>query len=148
MFSTSTVFQSEVPYTKFGAYALLNHGGDHRAAAQALVRQGFGQKRQFVELAVVQEEIATATVEDPNYPANDDGNSQYLHDRIKGTYHWSPEAKTYLHWTGQVWREDLHQTLTHEFLVLSRERREQAAAKDRSASDANDCFGDMQSFSG
>ena len=130
VFSTSTMFQSEVPYTKFGAYALLNHGGDHKAAAQALVRQGFGQKRQFVELAVVQEEIATATAEDPNYPANDDGNSLYLHDRVKGTYLWCPEAKAYLHWNGKVWRDDLHQTLSHEFLVLSRERREQAARDD------------------
>lgn len=28
VFSTSTIFESEVPYTKFGAYALLNHGGE------------------------------------------------------------------------------------------------------------------------
>ena len=30
-------------YTKFGAYALLNHGGDHKAAAWALAQQGYGK---------------------------------------------------------------------------------------------------------
>ena len=42
VFSTSTEFESEVPYTKFGAYALLEHGGDHRAAAKTLAAAGFG----------------------------------------------------------------------------------------------------------
>lgn len=36
VFSTSTEFDSEVPYTKFGALALLEHGGSHSAAASAL----------------------------------------------------------------------------------------------------------------
>jgi hypothetical protein len=31
-------------YTKFGAYALLNHGGDHKAAAWALAQQGYGEQ--------------------------------------------------------------------------------------------------------
>ncbi|AZM54140.1 hypothetical protein DMA15_17480 [Streptomyces sp. WAC 01529] len=45
VFSTSTVFEAEVPYSKFGAYALLNHGGDHKAAARELARQGYGTRR-------------------------------------------------------------------------------------------------------
>jgi putative DNA primase/helicase len=32
-------------YTKFGAYALLNHGGDHQAAARELSRLGYGSQR-------------------------------------------------------------------------------------------------------
>jgi hypothetical protein len=41
-FSTSTPFET-VPasYSKFSVYATLNHGGDFRAAAQALGRQGY-----------------------------------------------------------------------------------------------------------
>ena len=31
-------------YTKFGVYALLNHGGDHRAAAREVSRLGFGSQ--------------------------------------------------------------------------------------------------------
>lgn len=42
VFSSSTIFAPETPYTKFGAYALLNHGGDLSAAARTLVREGYG----------------------------------------------------------------------------------------------------------
>jgi putative DNA primase/helicase len=42
VFTTSTEFEAEHPYTKFGAYALLEHGGDHSAAAKDLRRQGYG----------------------------------------------------------------------------------------------------------
>ena len=41
VFSTSTVFDPETPYSKFGALAVLEHGGDHAAAARALAAQGF-----------------------------------------------------------------------------------------------------------
>jgi hypothetical protein len=42
VFSSATVFDTERPYTKFGAYALLHHGGDHSAAARQLRRLGYG----------------------------------------------------------------------------------------------------------
>lgn len=42
VFSTSTEFEAQNPYTKFGAYALLDHAGDHSAAARELRRQGYG----------------------------------------------------------------------------------------------------------
>lgn len=42
VFSTSTDFDSQVPYTKFGAYALLHHNGDHQAAARDLRKLGYG----------------------------------------------------------------------------------------------------------
>ncbi|MEU2077131.1 hypothetical protein [Streptomyces sp. NPDC013489] len=51
VFTTSSEFQAEVPYTKFGAYALLRHGGDHRAAAAELRRQGFGSEPERRRLA-------------------------------------------------------------------------------------------------
>ncbi|MFD7516056.1 DUF927 domain-containing protein [Streptomyces niveus] len=44
VFATGSDFAPEVPYTKFGAYALLNHGGDHRAAARELARQDYGSR--------------------------------------------------------------------------------------------------------
>jgi pyruvate/2-oxoglutarate dehydrogenase complex dihydrolipoamide acyltransferase (E2) component len=44
VFATGSEFQSEVPYSKFGAYALLAHGGDHKAAARELARQGYGSR--------------------------------------------------------------------------------------------------------
>jgi putative DNA primase/helicase len=42
VFSTSTPFDIESTYSKFGAYALLNHGGDHSEAARSLMEQGYG----------------------------------------------------------------------------------------------------------
>lgn len=42
VFSSSTPFDTEVPYSKFGALAVLEHGGDHAATARALRRQGYG----------------------------------------------------------------------------------------------------------
>lgn len=42
VFTSSTEFQPETPYTKFAAYALLNHGGDYAAAASQLRREGYG----------------------------------------------------------------------------------------------------------
>ncbi len=41
VFSTSTVFEAECPYTKFAAYALLYHHDDFKAAAEALAAAGY-----------------------------------------------------------------------------------------------------------
>jgi putative DNA primase/helicase len=43
VWSTSTVFESEKPYNKFSAYALLEHNGNYAAAARTLAGQGYGQ---------------------------------------------------------------------------------------------------------
>lgn len=42
VFSSSTALESETPMTKFHVYAVLHHGGDHRAAARALREAGYG----------------------------------------------------------------------------------------------------------
>lgn len=44
VFSTSTDFPTNEPITKFHAYAILHHGGDHTAAATELRRKGFGSQ--------------------------------------------------------------------------------------------------------
>jgi hypothetical protein len=46
VFSTSTPFDAEKPYSKFAAYTTLNHGGDFSAAAKQLVRDGYGRRSQ------------------------------------------------------------------------------------------------------
>ncbi|MFE7077903.1 phage/plasmid primase, P4 family [Streptomyces sp. NPDC057620] len=48
VFTTSTEFDAEKPYTKFGAYALLNHRGDHSEAARELRRRRFGERPQHL----------------------------------------------------------------------------------------------------
>jgi hypothetical protein len=44
VFSTSTAFEPRKSYSKFGAYALLHHGGDYAAAARQLAREGYGTR--------------------------------------------------------------------------------------------------------
>lgn len=44
VFSSSTEFDTETPYTKFAAYTLLEHSGDYAAAARTLAAQGYGQR--------------------------------------------------------------------------------------------------------
>jgi hypothetical protein len=44
VFSTSTEFEAERPYSKFAAYTLLEHGGDYSAAAKALRAAGYGDQ--------------------------------------------------------------------------------------------------------
>lgn len=53
VFTSSTDFEQEVPYTKLGAYAVLHHGGDHSAAATELHRQGYGQRPRETTLRLV-----------------------------------------------------------------------------------------------
>ena len=42
VFTTSTSFEAEKPYSKFAAFSHLNHGGDFSAAAKELRSMGFG----------------------------------------------------------------------------------------------------------
>jgi hypothetical protein len=53
MFTSSTEFAPDVSYTKFGAFTLLEHGGDHAAAAKALVRRGYGASGAPVSASVL-----------------------------------------------------------------------------------------------
>lgn len=56
VFTSSTDFAQEVPYTKLGALAVLEHAGDHSAAAKALAAAGFGERRE--RLRPIPDEIA------------------------------------------------------------------------------------------
>jgi hypothetical protein len=42
VFSTSTIFEAEKPYSKFAAYAAIHHGNDFKAAARDLRAKGYG----------------------------------------------------------------------------------------------------------
>lgn len=44
VFTSSTEFEAKKSYTRFGAYAMLNHRGDFQAAARELAKQGYGQQ--------------------------------------------------------------------------------------------------------
>jgi AAA domain-containing protein/bifunctional DNA primase/polymerase-like protein len=50
VFSSSTEFATLKPYSRFDAYALLHHGGDGKAAATELCKQGYGQFKTWTEI--------------------------------------------------------------------------------------------------
>lgn len=47
VFTSSTDFDQQTPYTKFGAYAHIHHQGDHSKAAAALRAAGYGDDGQI-----------------------------------------------------------------------------------------------------
>ena len=116
VFSTSTVFQAEVSYTKYMAWTILNFGGDKQSATRELVRRGFGSPAVVGELA----EVAWPT-DKPSYEANDTGNAAHLRDRIKGHFLWVHEERVYYRWDGQVWQPDFKGYLVREYQALCRE---------------------------
>jgi hypothetical protein len=66
VFSTSTIFDSEVSYSKFAAYAMLHHGGDLRDAARTLGQQGYGEQRPLPPRAETQQDQAEPDEEKPS----------------------------------------------------------------------------------
>lgn len=76
VFSTSTPFDPEVPYSKFGALAVLDYGGDHAAAAAQLRRDGYGAQAQPLTLTqppqpAVEDDSTGEPVEGAEVPGQD-----------------------------------------------------------------------------
>jgi P4 family phage/plasmid primase-like protien len=126
VFTTSTEFDAQVPYTKFGAYALLEHGGDHTAAAKALHAAGYGQPAPEPSRPVlgpqpiatgigVDGNLATVTqlnpgqtqpltvVEERTYERSDDGAALALVDRFGDVIRYCPDRGRWLTWDGTRW---------------------------------------------
>src|SRR5690606_27713997 len=117
VFTSSSEFTPELPYTKPGAYALLNHNGDHSAAARELRRRGYGQRPDPVRhLTAVPAAAAPATngtaalaVDEPTpepdpgtYTRTDDGNALRLVDRHAHEIRYCPQ-RGWLTWDGHRW---------------------------------------------
>ncbi|MBA3885693.1 MAG: AAA family ATPase [Acidobacteria bacterium] len=65
VFSSSTEFDPEKSYTKFGVYATLHHGGDYRKAALALSQLGYGDGSPVVRSGTTDAKPDTAPASDP-----------------------------------------------------------------------------------
>ena len=120
VFSTSTEFRAEVPYTKFGAYALLNFGGDHHAAAQELVRLGYGDRPVQVTVDEVMMPRDVATVTEPEEFTFDDlGNAMRFKRYVEGRYRWIYEEKKWYRWDGVRWVQDHSDSIVTEFTKMT-----------------------------
>lgn len=76
VFATGSEFQADVPYSKFGAYTLLEHGGNFKAAAAQLRRQGYGTEppRRRLSSVPAQHFADGSSALDPNHaPDPQDG---------------------------------------------------------------------------
>lgn len=120
VFTSSTDFDPQIPYTKFGAYTLLNHRGDHAAAAKALADAGHGYRapRELVpasrmtstgtHIAAVANTAAetkpAATVGSSSADLTDDGNARLLVAEYAGTLRYVPDAGKWVTWEGTRWQ--------------------------------------------
>jgi putative DNA primase/helicase len=133
VFSTSTVFQAETSYTKFGAYALLNHGGDHVAAARELARVGFGTSREIATLdSFVAAQASSENAED-NFSCDDIGNGMRLAEQVRQDYRWVWEEKRFYRWTGVAWQHDFDGGITREMVKVTERMKTVASEQDNDA---------------
>ena len=130
VFSTSTVFEPQVPYTKFGAYALLHHNGDHSAAASALARLGFGNRPALTVIDEVQWPGAQAGEPVEPFTLDDLGNAMRFSEYVKGRYRWVYDEKKWYWFNGERWAPEETGKIMDEFHAMTRELARQAEAAD------------------
>ena len=136
VFSSSTEFDTERPYSKFGAYALLEHGGDYSAAASALRAAGYGaQQDARPSLTLLPSDGAQATVTaigttvlhrvaDPTatlYAPDQDAVALQLAAEAGHRLRYCVERERWLAWTGARWEWDA--THTHREAIKDIVRR-------------------------
>ena len=119
VFSTSTVFQAEVPYTKFGAYAQLNHDGDYSAGARELARLGFGESRALATLDTFVVPAEPAESAEDNFSCDDMGNGMRLAQQAAPNFRWVWEEKRFYRWTGSVWQHDFDGGIVREMVGVT-----------------------------
>lgn len=129
IFSTSTLFDANTPYTKFAVYTILNHGGDFHAAASELRRRGYGAPvPQLAELDLWEPDDHETVLTYNSCAANDTGNTDQLYQRIKDRFHFLAEEKDFICWTGAKWETDQRFAVEMEFITMAREMAAQARA--------------------
>lgn len=107
VFSTSTPFDAERPYSRFRAYAQLHHSGDLSAAGRALYQAGYGRRPEPPRLRVVtDDDTPTATAGPATYSRTDDGNALRLVDAHAHELRYVPERARWLSWDGHRWAWD------------------------------------------
>lgn len=125
VFTTSTEFQAETPYTKFGAYALLHHGGNHTNAAQALKTKGYGEDPRMPVVTPMpapkqaapanttetdgSSALATVTnirpeLAEETIAITDDGNALTFIHQYGEVLRYNPDRGRWLHWDGSAWQ--------------------------------------------
>lgn len=106
--SNAAPFDPNTGYTKFTAYAYLNHAGDFKAAAMDLNRQGYGvQAPRITDAEPTQEE---AEIEPPDAPLP--GDNSFLEYSswnlgVRFAREWFRVAKNVNHYGWMTWKDGI-----------------------------------------
>jgi len=103
-------FEPEATYSKFGAWALLNHGGDFKEATKELARMGFGSKDE-PEGQRLQGLTVPERGEDPKpririEEDTEIGIADYVAKRHSDDYRYVVEEKDWRRYVNGSWRPD------------------------------------------
>jgi putative DNA primase/helicase len=107
VFSSSTGFEPGQSYSKFGAYTILEHGGDFGAAARALRNGGYGEKRTN-KIPGVRPDlnlIGSEKILQALYRGQD-GDAELFVQLEKDNFRFDHAAGSWNEWQGHYWRED------------------------------------------
>jgi putative DNA primase/helicase len=104
VFSTSTLFEPETSYTKFAAYAVLNHGGDFHAAGKALAATYRQTKNDSTTDSASNKESVQES--DDYYHLTDLGNAERFVDRHGKNVHYCYAQNAWYVWDGSRWKRD------------------------------------------
>lgn len=123
-FTSSTNFPQETPVTKLGAYAILNHGGDHSAAARDLAARGYGHRAErhlqavptspatpnatrddaiSIATAATAPELRPVAISGEADQLTDVGNAHLTRDTWRGRLAYVPDARRWADWDGNRW---------------------------------------------
>jgi putative DNA primase/helicase len=144
VFSTSTPFPAEEPVTKFHAYALLHHNGDHSAAASALRDKGYGEPRPRPARAAAGTTTPTDAANAPerhtaasaqgDKPLDDSPLAQWTADQLRATTCWAG-GLGWLTYKNGVWKAATDATITEivrqQFRALYNQEISDGAGYDR-----------------
>lgn len=114
VFSSSTEFPTEQPFDAFAVYAMMEHGGDFRAAARDLRAKGYGETGTPVPETVKAEpaETVPAVGSEPQRPEGwltewtEAGAGDYLNSYLHNRFRQVAEEKIWRHYDAGVWRVD------------------------------------------
>lgn len=127
VFTTSTQFLAETPYTKFAVYTILNHDGNYHNAAMELKRRGYGER----STSMGELDLWDPGDQEPGSTynqceANDIGNTEQLARHLAGRFHYLAEEKDFICWDGVKWATDQRFRVEAEYVTMVRKLAQEA----------------------
>lgn len=160
VFSSSTQFTPWLSYTKFGAYAVMAHGGDHSEAARQLRRDGFGERQDLADrdARIIREIMGDDIVPPPTpgaaeapkprreYTLDDTGNAHRIRDQFGAHYRYVEAYNGWMSWNGKTWERDSSRRVYQAAEVCTELMLEQAKDMEEQAGDDEEKLERVKNF--